>query len=519
MKLSNNKYQIKYFPWHPFLFAVFPALALLAHNISEISANDAYRSFIISLLATLILVVSLYFLVKDWYKATFISTIALALFFFYGHVYSFLEFITLAGINIGRHRILAPVYLAILGISAWRVSKSKRDIRSITQALNILTLALLIYPSLRITTYYFKEAKTEIPDFSSASQILQIQGDEATPDVYFIVLDAYARDDVLKELYDFDNDSFLDDLTEMGFYVARCSRSNYTQTQLSLASTLSMEYIDALGNHYTEENTDRSGLPGFIKKSAVRRFLGQFGYVTVAFETGFNWTQIKKAEVYLTPQTRFTTLLEMTGGLNGFEVLLMKTSAGLIWIDFASIMPEFLQPDFDYPKKVHRERILFTLDQLGKLPNMPGPKFVFAHIVSPHRPYVFGPDGEIVDKEVDNITGYRNQVVYLNSRLIPLMRKIIAKSDPPPIIVIQADHGGDNTAVEDHLSILNAYYLPGGGNQLLYENISPVNSFRLILNYYFAASYELLEDVSYFSSYGKPYQYTMISDHRPGCPP
>lgn len=517
--LSDNKYQIRYFPWHPVLFAVFPALALLAHNISEISSNNAIRSLIISVLVTLILVVSLYFLIKDWNKASLISTIALVLFFSYGHVYNILEPITLAGINIGRHRILTPIYLAILGISAWRAGIFKQDLRSITQALNILSIALLMYPVLGITTFYLNEAKTETPDPSTDAQILHLQGDGATPDVYFIVLDAYARDDVLKEHFDLDNSSFLDDLTEMGFYVTRCSKSNYAQTQLSLASTLNMEYIETLGNHYTQENTDRSGLPGLIKKSVVRRFLEQFGYVTVAFESGFYWTQLKKAAVYLTPQTRLTTLLGITGGLNGFEVLLVRTSAGQIWFDVASLLPEFVQPDFDYPKKVHRERILFTLDQLSKLPNMPGPKFVFAHIVSPHRPYVFGPDGKMVDQGVDIITGYRNQVVYLNSRLIPILRNIITNSDPPPIIVLQADHGGDGTAPEDRMSILNAYYLPDGGDQLLYENISPVNSFRVILNNYFGVSYELLEDVSYFSGYKTPYQYTVISDHRPGCTP
>ncbi len=517
--LSDNKYRIRYFPWHPVLFAVFPALALLAHNISEISFNNAIRSLIIVILVTLMLVVSLYFLIKDWNKATVISTIALVLFFSYGHVYNILEPITLAGINIGRHRILTPVYLAILGISAWRAVKFKNDLRSITQALNILSIALLIYPFLGITTYYLKEAKTETPGLSTDSQILHLQGDRATPDVYFIVLDAYARDDVLKEHYDIDNNSFLDDLAEMGFYVTRCSKSNYAQTQLSLASTLNMEYIKTLGNHYTQENTDRSGLPALIKKGVVRRFLEQLGYATVAFESGFYWTQINEADVYLTPQTRLTTILGITGGLNGFEVLLVRTSAGLIWFDIASILPEIVQPDFDYPKKVHRERILFTLDQLSKLPNIPGPKFVFAHIVSPHRPYIFGPDGEMVDQGVDNITGYRNQVVYLNSRLIPMLRNIITKSDPPPIIVLQADHGGDGTVGEDRMAILNAYYLPDGGDQLLYENISPVNSFRVILNYYFGASYELLEDVSYFSGYKTPYKYTAISDHRSGCTP
>ena len=48
--------------------------------------------------------------------------------------------------------------------------------------------------------------------------------------------------------------------------------------------------------------------------------------------------------------------------------------------------------------------------------------------------------------------------------------------------------------------ILNAYYLPNGGNDLLYESISPVNSFRVIFNSYFGANYEILEDRSYYTA-------------------
>jgi len=181
-------------------------------------------------------------------------------------------------------------------------------------------------------------------------------------------------------------------------------------------------------------------------------------------------------------------------------------------------LPGWLQLNTDNPNQIHRERVLFTLDQLGKLPAMAGPKFVFAHIVSPHKPLVFGPHGEIVSQKVDDITGYRDQVTYLNSRLIPLLGKIISNSSAPPIIILQGDHGGLDTSVEDRMAILNAYYLPEAGGWLLYENISPVNTFRLVFNHYFGGTYDLLPDTSYFSVYKYPYQYTVIPDTRPGCP-
>jgi hypothetical protein len=153
---------------------------------------------------------------------------------------------------------------------------------------------------------------------------------------------------------------------------------------------------------------------------------------------------------------------------------------------------------------------------LGKLPASPGPKFIFAHIVSPHKPFVFGSQGEIVTQGKDNIVGYRDQVAYLDSRLIPLLRKIISNSATPPIIILQGDHGGIDTLGQERMAILNAYYLPEDGSQQLYENISPVNTFRLVFNHYFGSHFDSLEDTSYFSSYQYPYQYTVIPNSRVG---
>ena len=45
---------------------------------------------------------------------------------------------------------------------------------------------------------------------------------------------------------------------------------------------------------------------------------------------------------------------------------------------------------------------------------------------------------------------------------------------------------------------LNVYYLPYGGESILYDGVSQVNSFRLIFNYYFNGEYEILEDKHYW---------------------
>ena len=507
--------RIKFIPWHPILFAAFPIISLLAHNFAEIQATDILRSLFVLVLMTTLLVFLLNLFFNNWHKAALVVTLALILFFSYGHAYNYLKQINL--LAIGRHRLLAPVWLVIFGTTTWWAIKTKRDLKIFTNVLNIIVLVALIIPTTQIYMSYRENIQKALVDKSEPSIQLRVNEGETPPDIYYIVLDAYARDDVLLELFDYDNTAFLNELTEIGFYVAYCSQSNYAQTRLSLATTLNSNYIEELDPKYSGEVRSRAGMSSFIKSSATRQLLEDLGYTTVAYETGFKWTEIGDADMYLSPNSIAGSFLDTTGGINKFEAMLISTSGGRFIFDVAALLPNYIQQKLNYPNQIHRERVLFALDNLEKLPTIPGPKFVFAHIVSPHPPYVFGPNGQIVEKVDNEMGGYRDQIIYLNSRLIPLLKKIITNSDIAPIIIIQGDHGAVNTVKEERMAILNAYFLPNGGNNLLYEQITPVNTFRIIFNHYYDTNLEILDDTSYYSRYSKPYIYTIMPDSRPEC--
>ncbi len=161
----------------------------------------------------------------------------------------------------------------------------------------------------------------------------------------------------------------------------------------------------------------------------------------------------------------------------------------------------------------HYLQTIFILDELPNLPQIGGRKFVLAHIMAPHTPYVFSPNGAYSFPPKDKISGYRNNVEFLNARIIPVVRSIIEQSEIAPIIVIQGDHGptGDPTN-EQRLAILNAYYTNEEVNGQLYSSITPVNTFRLILNAYFGATFPLIEDVSYFIHKGNFRDFEIIAN-------
>ena len=118
---------------------------------------------------------------------------------------------------------------------------------------------------------------------------------------------------------------------------------------------------------------------------------------------------------------------------------------------------------------------------------------------------------------------YRGQLSYLNTKLETVVRRIIAESARPPVIMLQGDHGPEmglsrgslsESDVDGRYSIFNAYLFPEGGEEKLYDSISPVNSFRILLNHYFGTSYPLLEDKSYYTTDRLIYDFQPIPEDR-----
>ncbi len=165
-----------------------------------------------------------------------------------------------------------------------------------------------------------------------------------------------------------------------------------------------------------------------------------------------------------------------------------------------------------YPLE-REEQILFQFESLIKAPKIPGPKFVFAHVIVPHEPYLFDKDGRRVSAEAleqkPEIELYKDYILFVNKKILEIVDALIADSKTPPIIVIQADEGfrskpqwrkENPLARELHFGILNVYYLPGvDTNKILYNSITPVNSFRVIFNAYFQTDFKILKDENFLA--------------------
>jgi len=78
---------------------------------------------------------------------------------------------------------------------------------------------------------------------------------------------------------------------------------------------------------------------------------------------------------------------------------------------------------------------------------------------------------------------------------------------PTTVIIIEADQGfrkiywTESDMIYDNFS---SFYFPDKNYQTLYSDISPVNSFRVVLNNFFDAKLALLKDSSIFIPYTLP---------------
>ena len=170
----------------------------------------------------------------------------------------------------------------------------------------------------------------------------------------------------------------------------------------------------------------------------------------------------------------------------------------------ADLIPE--PPPIEAKYYTVYQQNLYSFDALERLSgDIKSPKFVYAHMYSTHWPFMLRPDGSLRLPFSEKITSdlYIDAVRYTNSRLLDVIDTILANSEVEPVIILQGDHSnGWEGKVEwsgiDRMKILSAFYLPDGGDQLLYDDISPVNNFRLAFKYYFGQDIDLLPDVSHY---------------------
>jgi hypothetical protein len=373
--------------------------------------------------------------------------------------------------------LLLWIALAVLG--GLLIIRSRKNLSILPRYLNFISITLVVISIVNIGIYEMRNLNLGYEELNGESESSGLQKTGVLPDIYYIILDGYSREDILQEDYNHNNSKFTEYLGSIGFFIANKSCSNYGGTVSSLASSLNMAYLTP------EVQASKALQLEMIRNSKVSRLLKQIGYQYIYIGGDF---EIKYMGKYA-------------------DSYIYQESFGIRTSPFVSSLCDttLLMPFSRFFGSHGANSILYAFDTLANIPAIEEPTFVYAHIKCPHPPALFDSAGpiefpafepETVSEEFSR-QGYLGNLTFINRKIETLIDRILAESDNSPIIILQGDHGirpteqGKMSWIHE---ILNVYYLPDSNNQFLYNTISPVNSFRVIFNLYFNTDYKLLKD-------------------------
>ena len=506
---------------HPFLISLLPVLFIYSQNTREISIQEIILPVLLILFGAVLLWLLARFIIKNNEKSGLIISLLLVLTFSYGHIYFLVDDFTLGNSDIGRHRYLLMPFVISFVVGTYYFAKTKIKLNKVTTIFNVFAGTFLAVILINAAIYnienidsFGSELITSNTSLSTADATIEtfppIQGEiKNYPDVYFIILDGHMSSSNLKKFLGYDNQEFVSYLTNKGFNVNHKSYSNYDGSLYSITSTFNMRYL----NFLIEDQIGQKVLhipEKMIAENTIMQNFKSAGYKIINIQKPFEQEALTSSsliDLVLCKRSKYidSQLLSMT----------VKTSILVFLVE------KWEQQDL-------RDAALCQFSELPKqYQKFNEPIFVYSHILVPHPPYIFGPEGEAVssvrpqgleswqDKE-----GYINSVKFANKKITQIVDELLADTENSPVIIIQGDHGfgieqgisNPNDNIEQQMSIFSAHYLPEIEENFPDDVFTSVNTFRIIFNSYFDTDYDLLENKIYFTDDNDPDFFIDVTD-------
>lgn len=525
-KLRNSKARItisKYRDIYPvIIFALMPVLYFWTkNNIQELGPSVMTRALLAAVLVGLAYYFAWYFALKrNKYKASILAILTIVITFTYGQLQRLYEKIAPGVLDADRYFILLLLVLYI-GVAYLIIRKLKYShaVRNYLAIFATVLLILNLYPLVKHwATNYGLSNQQFGPDIGDSNV-----EDAKKPDIFYLVFDRYANEQVLKGKYGFDNTPFLNSLRDRGFYVASDSAANYPFTTFSLTTSLNLDYVPESFKNRSENGLYYILMKDKMENNNAATYLKDQGYNFVNIGPWWNPTKYNKNADQDLYYPAGLILLTKTIDLKEHELALFEDT--ILW-PFFSKLPMKLGPHTVYGtsfpqvgessgRVIHRESIMHQFEQLKKVSETPSPKFVFAHFLFPHDPYVLDENCQpYKSRYTDEQVVYLNQLKCANQKIAEVVDFILEHNETDPIIIVQSDEGpypkefrenkqldwskAPTDQLRQKAMILNAYHFPDGNYERLYQSISPVNSLRLIFDQYLGTDLGLLEDRHYF---------------------
>ena len=528
-----SKKRVKIF--HPFFVAIFPVLIIYSQNIGRVEFEDLFLPLILFISFSVGLFYLLKLILKNGYKSALIVTILLIILFSYGHVYYLLADVSIDGFDIGRNRYLLPIFGLTLIVGIFFVLRAKRVFDNATSILNVISIVFLLVAASNVVLVGAEifscekcanqELFYETIDFSKYFEphTFLTSTNQELPNVYYLILDEYARQDALMEYHKFDNSEFVNNLEDRGFHVAKENLANYPMSVLSIPAIMNMNYLNFLADEMGADVRNYQPLDeknhGLYPNNMVLKNFKEMGYKIINFNTfALHLHEIPLADHTICHRQPF--LLD-----NRLVDTLGRTSVAGYFVE-------------RWAEAELRQATKCALDELSGAGNVfSEPTFIWAHVFLPHPPWIWGPNGEhitpgnpllITDNPEYRDAGWEpkrqfiQQTQFANKMTIKAVDEIL-ENDPYSIVIIQGDHGTawdinwqdpSEKDVYQRLRNLDAIYFPDEEKRIyLKDDRTLVNTYRTIFNSYFGSNYEILENKMYWNTNQKPYNFVDVTDY------
>jgi hypothetical protein len=509
-------------PWrlsstYPFLFAIIPIVRLVAAYPGWVDLDDAAIVVAAALLVCGVVYGSALLITRGGARR-------LAPIMLFGLVLAFWGYVRAAAFVQRRvglpHVALLLLWAAATAALIWWLARRPAHLDRAERFLTLtggLLLGWLVL-SIGIAEFRAVRALRSSAVVARATEPIRVRaGARVAPkrDIYLIILDEYANADVTGRLFGFDNHVFVDSLRQLGFLVPAV-HSNYLHTFLSVPSLLNGAHVAGLADELGRGATDRTLLDHLVKHNRTVPFLKSQGYRYVFFANR-SWEATQddpRADVEVGVGSGFDLAKEALR--SDFRGVLIKTSL----LKFARLRT----------LDVRRADVRETLTGLARVPAMPGPVFAFAHIMSPHTPYIFDRNcaptspGVIARLPKEGGPAYIGQIECLNRLVLDMVTTVLRTSDVPPVIVLQGDHGSKSllpykskspdsitlAAAQERLGAFGAYYLPDHGHEAFGDSVTIVNVIGNVLRFYAGADLPHQPDDMYLSVHRAPLAFRRV---------
>lgn len=430
--------------------------------------------------------------VRNHVKAALFSFLLLVLFFFWGYIIDHAK-VWMPGFFLSRIIVLVPVLLAaIILLTVWFGRAQPAVQQRVVYYLNLL---LLLYIGADCGIMLYRQATMRA---GSKVQVQQLQQSRARGkmgwNVYLIVFDEYGNATSLKQNLGYDNSDIDSFLQAKGFSVQHSSRSNYNLTQFSMASLLNMSYLNGIPASHIIGFEEYNNCVSIISNNQVVKTFKDAGYDFENYSVfNINDQPAIADEFFLPVKTRLitaNTFYERQMSVYPWWLVRGKSKIGFLWER--------------YYFKGYRgnNRVFEKLVQAAGKDNT-RPRFVYAHLMLPHPPYYYDSTGRLgalpdiykASKDLDP-QHYLYSVRYANGKIKELVEKIQQQENAA--IIIMGDHGFRKVVNSPDSALFfsnfNAVYFPDKNYTGLYDSISNVNMFRIVLNKVLHTQFPVLPD-------------------------